>query len=156
MSCLCHRAGNARAVCADSVSCSGFGLGLPWCCCLPRYHSTRPADPVQPLSPLFFPPPQGPAVSDGGKAALCPGTGGRHHLQGRGKPTGSLVPGAGSQQTVRSCVSTGCAMGGGQGPRSAGLSPLPGTGHVPTSLPHGPWCLSLPLAAQLALWGAGG
>lgn len=155
MSCLCHRAGNAKAVCADSVSCSGFGLGLPWCCCLPRYHSTRPADPVQPLSPLFFPPPQGPAVSDGGKAALCPGTGGRHHLQGRGKPTGSLVPGAGSQQTVRSCVSTGCAMGRGQGRAepSAWDWPCP---HIPPTWPLVPVPPFGCSAGTLGCWGLSG
>lgn len=39
VSCLCHRAGNTRAVFADRVSCSGLSLGLPWCCC----HSSRPA-----------------------------------------------------------------------------------------------------------------
>ena len=77
-------------------------------------------------------------MSDGGKAALCSGTGGQHHLQGRGKFTASLVPGAQSQQRARSCVSTGCAMGTWLVPRSAGLSPLPGTCLSPPSFLHSP------------------
>lgn len=60
-------------------------------------------------------------MSDGGKAALCSG-------MGRGGPQ----PEVKSQQRARSCVSTGCAVGG------AGLSPVPGTHQTPPSLLHGP------------------